>query len=126
MSDGSRPLRIAAALVGAQGVALVLISVVYAGSLVVGSPHNRGLALFGALLGLLGGVGLVLAARGVAHRRRASYAPVLLTEVIAVPVGIGLIQGGLPLIAVAVLAPAAVVLAMLLGTPAGRALHSVE
>ena len=38
-------------------------------------------------------------------------------------VGIGMIQGGQPLLAIAVLVPSLVVLALLVGTPGGRSVH---
>jgi hypothetical protein len=121
-----RVLRALVVLVAAQGTALSLLSLSYAGLILTGSPHNRGLALFGAALGLLAGIGLILAARGFAHRRRAAYSPVVLTELIAIPVGIGLVQGGRTPIAVVVLVPAIVVLGLLFGTPDGRALSTGE
>jgi hypothetical protein len=119
-----RVLRALVVLVAAQGVALTLVSVVFAGFVVFGSPHNRALALFGAGLGLLAGGALVLAARGFAHRRRAAYSPVVLAELIAVPVGIGLAQGGRTPVAVAVLVPAVVVLGLMFGTAEGRSLSA--
>jgi hypothetical protein len=76
--------------------------------------------LFGAAIGLLFGATLVAAGRGLARRKRPAYSPTVLIELIAVPVGIGLIQGNQPLIAVAVLVPSIVVLSLLLGTPGGR------
>jgi hypothetical protein len=44
----------------------------------------------------------------------------LLTQLIAIPVGIGLVQGHRAWIAACVLAPSVVVLALLLFTPGGR------
>jgi hypothetical protein len=113
-------LRVAAVMVAVEGVALVGVSLSYAGFIVVGEPHNRGLALFGAAIGVLFGGTLIAAARGLAQRKRAAYSPTLLIELLAVPVGIGLIQGKQQLIATAVLVPSVVVLALLLGTPGGR------
>jgi hypothetical protein len=117
-------VRALAVSVAVEGGALALGSAIYAGFIVAGSPHNRGLALFGASLGLLAGTGLLLAARGLARRRRAATSPVVLFQIIAIPVGIGLIQGGRPLIAVGVLAPAVATLGGLFGSKAGRELFT--
>jgi hypothetical protein len=115
-----RSVGIAAAIVGAEGVAIVGLALAYVGLILVGTPHNRGLALFGAALGLLLGAGLLVASRGLRACRRAAYSPILLTQLIAVPVGIGLVQGHRAWIAVLVLVPSVVVLALLLFTPGGR------
>src|SRR3954449_3745823 len=93
----------AATIVAVEGVALIGLSLSYAGLILTGHPHNRGLALFGAGLGVLFGAALVLASRGLRNRRRAAYSPSLLAQLIAVPVGIGLVQGHRIAIAVAVL-----------------------
>lgn len=114
----------AATLVAAEGLALLGLSLAYAGLILVGHPHNRALALFGAGLGVLFGAGLFVAGRGLGNRRRAAYSPSLLAQIIAVPVGIGLVQGHRPVIAAAVLAPAVVVLALLLFTAGGRSVVS--
>jgi hypothetical protein len=118
-----RSLRVAAAVVAAEGTALVALAVGYAGFIVFGDPDRRGLALFGASIGLIFGLALVIAARGLHRRKRAAYSPVVLLQLLALPVGIGLIQGGQPWIAIAVLVPSVVVLALLVGTPGGRSVH---
>ena len=102
-----------------EGSGLVLLSLGYAVSLLVGHPHNRGLALFGALLGLGFGLGLVLAGRSLQRGQgRAAWSPSLLAQLIALPVGIGLVQGGRAVIGVLVLIPAlAALILLLLGAP---------
>src|SRR5437764_15279957 len=109
-----RVLRIAAAIVAVEGAALVALALSYVGLILVARPHNRGLALFGAALGLAFGLGLLAASRGLRGFRRAAYSPILIAQIIAVPVGIGLVQGHRAGIAVAVLAPSVVVLVLLL------------
>jgi hypothetical protein len=115
-----RVVHIAAGIVTAEGGALVALSLSYAGLILAARPHNRALALFGAVLGLLAGLAMLAAARGLRQMRRASYSPIVLVQLLAVPVGIGLVQGHRPLIAVAVLLPSVIVLALLMFTPAGR------
>jgi hypothetical protein len=115
-----RSVMIAAAIVAAEGVAIVALALAYVVLIITGTPHNRGLALFGAALGLLLGGGLLVASRGLRACRRAAYSPILLIQIIAVPVGIGFVQGHRPWIAVPVLVPSIVVLVILLFTPGGR------
>jgi hypothetical protein len=122
--DRPRSVLVAAAIVIVQGVALVVLALSYAGLILAGHPHNRALALFGAALGLLAGVALLAAGRGLRSLRRAAYSPILLTQIIAIPVGVGLFQGHRPLIGVAVLVPSAVVLGVLVLTPGGRSIVS--
>jgi hypothetical protein len=119
-------VRVAADIVAVEGAALVALSLSYVGLLLAAHPHNRGLALFGAALGLLFGFAMLVAARGLRQMRRPAYSPIVLVQLIAVPVGIGLIQGHRAVIAVAVLAPSVVVLALLMFTPAGRSVFTRE
>jgi hypothetical protein len=115
---------LAATIVAAEGIALVALAFSYAGLILAAHPHNRALALFGAVLALLFGAGLFVASRGLRNRRRAAYSPILLAQLIALPVGIGLVQGGRPAIAAAVLTPSIVVLVILILTPGGRSVVS--
>jgi hypothetical protein len=121
-----RTVVVAAGVVAAEGGALVALSLSYAGLLLAAHPHNRSLALFGAALGLLCGLVLLVAARGLRQMRRPAYSPTVLVQLLAIPVGIGLIQGQRAAIAVAVLVPSAVVLALLMFTPTGRSVLTRE
>jgi hypothetical protein len=123
-ASSPRTVRIAGSLVAAEGLALVALSLSYVGLLLAAHPHNRGLALFGAGLGIVFGAGLFVAGRALRDARRAAYSPSLLAQIIAIPVGIGLVQGHRGAIAIGVLVPAAVVLALLLLTPGGRSVVS--
>lgn len=114
------PLRRAAVVVLLQGVGLVLLCAAYAGHVVTGRPANRALALSGAGLGLAAGLVVVLLARSLGRGRRVAGAPVLLTELLALPIGVGLLQSSLPLYGAAVVLPAAGVLLLLFGTRGGR------
>jgi hypothetical protein len=110
------PVRLVSALIVVEGAALGIVCAVYAGLLTTGHPHNRGLALFGAGLGLLAAAGLVIAGRALGRRRRPAYSPTLLAQLLAIPVGIGLIQGDKYVAAVCVLVPAVAALGLLVGT----------
>ncbi len=118
------PVRRAAAVVLLEGLGLLLLCAGYAARVLFGRPENAGLALTGAVMGLLAGAVVVLLARALAHQRRAAASPVLVTQLLALPVGIGLWEGHLPLYGVAVLLPAVVVLALLVATAGGRTIFS--
>jgi hypothetical protein len=92
-----------AALVAAQGLGLVGLAVFYVVELVVASPGSVTRAVVAALLTLLGGLGLLAVARGLAGCRRWARAPALVTQLLVLPVAFGLVQGdrwyvGVPLI----------------------------
>jgi len=110
---GAVPVQVrrAAAVVLVEGVGLVLLCAGYAGRVFLGRPENRVLAA---------GVAVMLLGRALSRGRRAAASPVLLTQLLSLPVGVGLLQGHLPIYAAAVLLPAVVVLVLLAGTPGGR------
>ena len=91
-----RPLLLSAlvALVAAQGLGLVGLAVFYVVELLVASPESTSRALVAALLTLLGGLGLLAVARGLAGGRRWARAPALVTQLLVLPVAVGLVQGG--------------------------------
>lgn len=118
------PVRRAAAVVLVEGVALLLLCTAYAGRVLFGRPENRALAMSGAAMGLAAGVLVTLLARALSRGRRAAASPVLVVQLLALPVGVGLLQGHLPLYAAAVLLPSVVVLALLVGTANGRTIFA--
>jgi hypothetical protein len=91
---GQSALRAAAALVAAQAVGVFGLAVFYVIELLVASSTSRGGAAVSAVLVLLTAFGLLLCAKGLREGRRWARSPVLVLEVIAVPVAIGLLQGG--------------------------------
>jgi hypothetical protein len=82
------------ALVAAQGVGLAGLAVFFLVELVVSTPLSVPRAVMAALLTLLAGLGLLAVARGLHRRRRWARAPALVTQLIVLPVGVGLVQGG--------------------------------
>jgi len=118
------PVRRAAAVVLVEGLALLLLCGSYAVRVLFGRPENRALAVSGAAMGLAAGALVALLAGALFRGRRGAASPVLVVQLLALPVGIGLLQGHLPLYAAAVLLPAVVVLALLLGTASGRAIFA--
>jgi hypothetical protein len=88
------PLVVLVALVAAQGVGLAGLAVFFLVELVVSTPLSVPRAVMAALLTLLAGLGLLVVARGLHRRRRWARAPALVTQLLALPVGAGLVQGG--------------------------------
>jgi phosphatidylserine synthase len=74
------PLRVAAAVVGLEGLAAVAAAVGFAVAVVTGKPADRPTAIaLAALLAVLG-AGLVLTARGLGRERTAAATPAYLAQ----------------------------------------------
>jgi hypothetical protein len=114
------PLPTAAGLTAAEGVALVGVSALYLDDILSGRPHDLTTALFSAALGFAAALVLLLLARPLAGGRRFARGPVVLLELLAVPVAGDLLQVGQLAAGLAVLVPAALTLALLLA-PSARA-----
>jgi hypothetical protein len=102
-------------------VALIGLALTDVVLIVVKGPDDVALALFGAAFAMIFGTTLLFCARGLRAFRRAAYSPVVLFQVLAIPVGIGLIRNDRVAVSVAVLVPAVAVLVLLLLVPGGRA-----
>jgi hypothetical protein len=113
------PLLVAAALLAVEGAALSLVGIGYGVAAVVGDPDDRGFTLLEAGMVLLLGLALLLVARGVARARGWARSSGVTVQLLALPVGLGLAQNGVWLLAVPVLALAATVLYQL-ATPEAR------
>ena len=107
------PVAHAAALVALEGVALVVLGVVYGAAGVLGDPFDRAATLLEAGLAVLVGVLVLLVARGLADVRGWARSPAVVVQLLALPVGYGLVQGGVWLAAVPVLGLALGVLFLL-------------
>jgi uncharacterized membrane protein (DUF2068 family) len=106
-------LQVVAGLVGLQGALLVGIAAFYVVELVVATAADVTSALVSAGLALLAGVGLLLVSRGLWRCRRWARSPALVTNLILLPVAVGLLQGGRWYAGVPLLAVAAVVVVLL-------------
>jgi uncharacterized membrane protein (DUF2068 family) len=84
-----------AALVGLEALGLVVAAAAVAVELAVSSASDPLGAAVLAGLALVAGLGLALAARGLARRGRWARAPALVSNLILLPVGYGLVQSGL-------------------------------
>ena len=109
----------AALLVGVEGAALGVLGTGYAVAGVVGDPFDRTATLleggFAALVGLL----LLVVARALLGVRGWARSPAVVLQLLALPVGLGLVQGGVLVAAVPVLGLAGAVLYQL-ATPEAR------
>jgi hypothetical protein len=79
-------LRVVAVLVGVQGIALIGLGVFSAVELVAATPTSQATGVGVTLLALVAGAGLVWCARGLAHARRWARSPVLVAQLLGLPV----------------------------------------
>jgi uncharacterized membrane protein (DUF2068 family) len=113
------PVRRAAALVAVEGGALVLLGAGYGVAAVVGDPFDRTATVLQAGFTVVVGVLALLVARGLHRTAGWSRSPAVVLQLLALPVGVGLVQGEVWYAAVPVLLLAAAVL-YLLATPEAR------
>jgi len=113
-------LRPPAALVALEGVALVALALWYAVKSLVDRPDSLSRALLAAVLALLGGGVLLALARGLLRGRRWARTPVVVLELLSLPVGTGLLQARLPLYGLPIVAVALATLVLLATPPARR------
>jgi hypothetical protein len=87
-------VRRAAVLLAVEGTVLVVIGIVDAVATAVGSPTDRGLSY--TVAGFAIGTGAVLLgfARSIARRHGWARSPAVVLQLLAMPVGVGLLQGG--------------------------------
>ena len=123
MSPRPSAVRVAAALVAVEGAALALIGPAYGVAGLVGDPFDRTATLLEAAMALTDGVLLLLVARGLARTAGWARSPAVVVQLLALPVGVGLVQGGVYWAAAPVLALAVAVL-YALATPSARAAYS--
>jgi hypothetical protein len=81
-----KPLLIACALIGLQGLGLLVAAGVLLADSIFGHPTDRASALLGAAFALAGGLAFGFGARGLLRLRPAARTPVVVLEVLTVPV----------------------------------------
>ena len=113
------PVARAALLVAVEGLALTGLGVAYGVAGVVGDPFDRTATLLEAAFAVATGVLVLLVARALAQVRGWARSPAVVLQLLALPVGVGLVQGQVWLAAVPVLLLAGSVL-YLLATPEAR------
>lgn len=114
-------MRLAAALVAVESIAIAGLSLVLLVRLATGHPYNAALGVFAALLGLLTAAALGWWTRGLLAGRRGALSPVVLAQLIALPVGWNSAHHGARLGGYVALLLAAATLLTLFATPAARA-----
>jgi hypothetical protein len=83
-------LRAAAALLGLEALGLLVAAAVLLSKTVTGHPDRVGRALSGIGFALLGAVVLALGARGLLHLRPAARTPIIVLQLLALPVSYSL------------------------------------
>ena len=117
------PVRLAAGLVIAEALGLLVAAGVLVSKTVTGHPGSVGRALSGAGLALFGAVVLALCARGLMQLRSSARTPVIVLQLLALPVGYSLaFQAGRVGYGGPVLIAALAVLYLLFTPPARAAL----
>ena len=109
----------AALLVAVEGVVLALLGLGYGIAGVVGEPFDRAATLLEAGFTLVAGLLVLLVARGLHRVAGWSRSPAVVVQLLALPVGVGLVQGQVWYAAVPVLLLAGSVLYQL-ATPEAR------
>ena len=109
----------AALLVGVEGAVLAVLGAGYAVAGVVGEPFDRTATLLEGGFAVLAGALVLLVARSLARVRGWARSPAVVLQVLALPVGAGLVQGEVWYAAVVVLGLAGAVLYQL-ATPEAR------
>jgi hypothetical protein len=98
--DGGAPpatVRLAALVAALEGGALLGLGLFYAAKTAANHPDSYGRALFGALFAVAGGAVLLLLARSLRRLRTWARSPVVVLQLLALPVGYSLaFQAGLP------------------------------
>ncbi len=121
-----RQLRAGAALVTLQGVALAVIAAVLVAKTIADHPDSVMRALLGAAMALIGALVLISCGRGLLALRPAARTPVVVLELLALPVSYSLgFQAGLMAYGAPILLSALAVL-YLVFTPAARAVLDRE
>jgi hypothetical protein len=106
----STAVRRGALLLAFEGVALLVVGVVFTVATATGSPENRGLSYGVAGFAVAGGLVLLALARAVDRGQGWARSPAVVLQLLAGPVGIGFLQGGLWAAGVPVLLVAAATL----------------
>jgi hypothetical protein len=109
----------AAFVVGLEGAALAVLGLGYGIAGIVGEPFDRTATLLEAGFTVLAGVLVLLVARGLHRVAGWARSPAVVLQLLALPVGVGLVQGRVWYAAVPVLLLAGAVL-YLLATPEAR------
>jgi hypothetical protein len=112
-------LRWVIGIVVVQGAALLVGSLAYGAWAAVTRPDHTGLAVTAAVVVLLAALVLLGTARGLARYARASVSPMLIVELLMLPIGWSMAQAGQWALSAALVVPAVAVIGLLF-TAEGR------
>ncbi len=115
------PSRAAAILVALQGLFLVIIGLVLAVNSVTGGPADRLGAQLGAGLAVAAGLTVLVLARALQRRRPWARSPVLVVELLCLPVAWGLFQAHRTVVGFVVAGAAVLGIGLLGASAAARA-----
>jgi hypothetical protein len=125
-ADGAEvpaPVRAACVILLLEALGLAGLAAFYIYDTVFGSPHSVAAALLSAAFALLGAFVLVLCARGLLRLRPAARTPIIVLQLLALPVSYSLaFQAGLPAVGGPILIAALAVIYLLFTPPARSAL----
>lgn len=118
-----RPVRTACLILVAEALGLAGIGMFLVVAAVIGRPSSVGRAVLGGALALLGAAALVAGARGLLHLRPAARTPMVVLQILAIPVSYSLaFQAGRVAYGGPILIAAVSVLYLLFTPPARAAL----
>ena len=120
LKDVPRPVLIASALLGLEAAGLVALAAFLVIDTLTGDPGNTARALLSAVFALLGAAVLALGGRGLLRLRPAARTPVVILQLLAVPIAISLVQSSQKAYGAPILI-AAIAVVYLLFTPPARA-----
>ena len=86
----AKQLQVAAIIIVVQAAALVVAALILVIKTLTGHPDSVGRALLGAAMSLLGALVLAACAHGIYHHRPVARTPVVVLELLALPVGYSL------------------------------------
>lgn len=117
------PLRAAVAIVGVEALALVAAAAVLIVKTISGTPNDIWRALLGAALALAGAATLALGARALLRLRPAARSPIVVLQLLALPVAYSLwFQAGVAVYGAPIMVAALATLFLLFTPPARQAL----
>ena len=120
LTDVPKPVLIASAILGLEAAGLVGVAAFLVINTLTGDPGDTGRALLSAAFALLGAAVLALGGRGLLRLRPAARTPVVILQLLAVPIAISLVQASQQAYGAPILI-AAVAVVYLLFTPPARA-----
>lgn len=88
--EAPREIRAAAGVIAAESLALLVGAIILAIKTAVGHPHSVAGALLGAALALAGAIVLALGARGIIRLQPAARTPIVVLQLLALPVSYSL------------------------------------